>query len=273
MLKSGQNSTLASGAFTFFNLTFHNAVRGVSTGHRNAVLAIVLNIVQTVVMIGAFFFLMDMLGLRGSAVRGDFLLYIMSGIFVFITHIKSVGAVAGAGSATASMLKHLTMNQPIAVCSAALSALYNQTISVAAILLVYHLVWKPVEFHDPVGAVAMFILAWLSGCCVGLVLLGLSPWFPQLTGILKMIYTRANMFASGKMFLANTLPAHMLVMFDWNPLFHIIDQGRGFIFVNYNPMKSALMYPIWVSLVLAVIGIIGISYTAKHVSLSWDAAR
>ena len=81
------------------------------------------------------------------------------------------------------------------------------------------------------------------------------------------------MFASGKMFVANTLPAHMVAMFDWNPLFHIIDQGRGYIFVNYNPLKSSLMYPFWVSVVILAIGIMGVFYTSRHASLSWDAAR
>ena len=67
--------------------------------------------------------------------------------------------------------------------------------------------------------------------------------------------------------------APIMSFFDWNPLFHIIDQGRGYIFVNYSPMKSTLMYPFWVSLALIALGIIGVFYTSKHASLSWDAAR
>ncbi len=35
------------------------------------------------------------------------------------------------------------------------------------------------------------------------------------------------MIASGKMFVANMLPTSMLLMLDWNPLFHCIDQARG----------------------------------------------
>ena len=30
----------------------------------------------------------------------------------------------------------------------------------------------------------------------------------------------------------------MLTIFDWNPLFHTIDQARGFTFINYNPHYS-----------------------------------
>jgi hypothetical protein len=72
----------------------------------------------------------------------------------------------------------------------------------------------------------MFLLAWASGCAIGILLYGLMPWAPSFISLLSTIYQRANMIFSGKMMLGNTLPATMLVMFDWNPLFHIIDQAR-----------------------------------------------
>ena len=63
-----------------------------------------------------------------------------------------------------------------------------------------------------------------------------------------MIYTRANMIVSGKMFVANALPAYILSFFIWNPLYHIIDQSRGFVFINYTPHHSSITYPVWVSI-------------------------
>ena len=81
------------------------------------------------------------------------------------------------------------------------------------------------------------------------------------------------MFASGKMFVANQLPVTLVAIFTWNPLFHIIDQGRGYIFINYNPLKSNLEYPIIVSVILLVIGLLGESQSRKHVSLSWSAGK
>jgi len=273
MFQAERRSTLFDGAFTFLNLTFHNAVRSTRSSNRNAILAILINILQTLVMVGAFYFLFDVLGLRGLAIRGDFLLYVMSGIFVFMTHIKSLNAVMGSEGPTSAMMQHLPMNQPIAVCAAALGAMYIQFVSVVAILLCYHLVWKPIEIAQPFGAAMMLLFAWFTGCATGLVLLGIKPWFPQATGIFAQIYIRVNMFASGKMFVANTLPAHMVAMFSWNPLYHIIDHGRGYLFVNYNPLKSNLTYPIIVSLVITAIGIMLVAKTARHVSLSWAAGR
>ena len=273
MFQAERRSSLLEGAGTLLQLVFHNTVRSIRKTHRDATIAIIYNILQTMIMVGAFFVLLDILGLRGLAIRGDFLLYVMSGIFVFMTHVKSVGAVMGSEGPTSPMMQHRPMNQVIAVCAAALSAFYIQIISMFTILLLYHLVWTPIEIFQPFGAAMMLVLAWFSGCSVGMVLLALKPWFPKATAIFMQVYSRANMFASGKMFVANALPAHMIAMFDWNPLFHIIDQGRGYIFVNYNPMKSSLMYPLWVSLVLLAIGIIAVFYTSRRASLSWDAAR
>ena len=81
------------------------------------------------------------------------------------------------------------------------------------------------------------------------------------------------MFASGKMFVANSLPTYLVAFFAWNPLFHIIDQGRGYMFINYNPLKSSMTYPIVVSIIFLIVGLIGESQTRKHVSLSWTAGR
>jgi ABC-type polysaccharide/polyol phosphate export permease len=88
-----------------------------------------------------------------------------------------------------------------------------------------------------------------------------------------MVYTRANMIASGKMFVANKLPATMIVFFDWNPLFHTIDQARGYAFINYSPHNSSSLYPLYVSLALLMVGLMGEFYTRKHASMSWGARR
>lgn len=271
MFQSSKRQSLTSGALTLLELIFHNSVRAVRKGHRDAVFAIITSILQSIVMIGAFYLFMSMLGMRQLAIRGDFLLYVMSGIFVFMVHIKALGAVAGSEGPTSPMMQHLPMNTTIAIWSSALSALYTQIITVLFILTVYHLVWQPLEIHDPIGAVGMIILAWFSGCCIGTVFLAVKPWAPQSTGMAQMVYLRFNMFASGKMFVANQMTAKMVALFSWNPLFHIIDQGRGYIFVNYTPMKSNLTYPIVVSVIFLVIGLIGESYTRKHASLSWGA--
>ncbi len=267
--------SIARGAYKLMDLTFHNTVRSVRKGHRDALFAILTNILQTLVMVGAFYFFMSFFKKFGAsmAVRGDFLLYVMSGIFVFMVHVKALQAVASSDGPASAIMQHLPMTPTVSLLSAALSSLYTQILSVAVILLGYHLLWTPLEIHQPVGALAMVLLAWFSGIAAGVCFLAVKPWFPQSTATLQQIYVRFNMFASGKMFVANMMPATMTYFFAWNPLFHIIDQGRGFIFINYNPLKTNLEYPITISVILLIVGLIGESQTRKHVSLSWFAAR
>ncbi len=261
------------GAVGVLELIYHNTVRNVRKTHSNALMAIGLNILQTVVFVGAFYIMFSVLGLRGSALRGDFLLYIMTGIFLFMVHTRTVSAIAGAEGPSSAMMKHRPMNTIIAVGAAALGALYVQMLSMILVVYVYHVIWGPITIHNWHGSLGMVLLAWFSGAAIGLCLYALKPWLPNFTSTAATIYQRASMIASGKMFVANSLPGYMIAWFDWNPLFHAIDQARGFTFVNYFPHNSNLVYPVVVSLVLLMIGLMGEFYTRRHASMSWDAGR
>ena len=258
-------------ALGMLELIFHATVRNIRKSHGNAVLGLLLNIFQTVLLVAIFYVMFELLGMRGSAIRGDFLLYVMSGIFMFMTHIKALGAVAGAEGPTSTMMKHAPMNTVVSITSAALAALYTQFLSAAVVLYVYHAVFQPITIHDPVGTMGMFLLSWGTGAAIGIIFLALKPWAPDAVGIATQVYQRANMIASGKMFVANIMPGYLLAMFDWNPLFHTIDQARGFIFLNYHPHYSSVSYPVYVMLALIVIGLIIEHYTRKYASVSWGA--
>ena len=273
MFQVRTQKTSVSGLIAMGEVVFHSVVRSVRSKHNNALIALGLNLLQAVLFVAAFYIMFAVLGMRGSAIRGDFLLYVLSGIFLFLTHTKTVSAVAGAEGPSSPMMQHAPMNTMVAILSAALGSLYIQVLSLLIILFVYHVAFTPVHIEQPIGAFGMVLLAWFTGAAVGLVFLVMKPWAPSLVGIFSMIYQRANMIASGKMFLANTLPTFMLAMFDWNPLFHCIDQSRGYVFINYNPHHSTWQYAAWVGLVLVMVGLMGEFYTRRHVSLSWSARR
>ncbi|MEI4195768.1 ABC transporter permease [Roseovarius sp. E0-M6] len=260
-------------AFSILELIYHSIVRDVRKSHGNALMALMMNILQAVVFIGAFYFMFTVLGLRGAALRGDFLLYIMSGIFLFLTHIKTVAAVAGAEGPSSPMMKHAPMNTVISVTASALGSLYMQFLTLVIVLFVYHVAITPFEIDEPFKAMGAFLLAWFTAVGVGVILFAIKPWFPGFVQTFTTIYQRANMIASGKMFVANTLPSYMLAMFDWNPLFHCIDQARGFVFINYFPRNSSIEYPLYLGLILLMIGLLGEFYTRQQASLSWEARR
>ncbi|MGI3209967.1 ABC transporter permease [Roseovarius tibetensis] len=260
-------------ALIILELIYHTTVRNIRQGHGNAVIALVLNILTAVIIVMAFYVMFSLLGLRGAKLRGDFLLFMMSGIFLYLTHIKAVGAVVGSEGPASPMMQHAPMNTIVAICAAALGSLYIQVLSMGVILFVYHAAFTPITIHQPVAAFGMLMLAWFTGIAVGLILLAIKPWFPTFVSIFTTIYQRANMVASGKMFVANSLPAFMYDMFSWNPLFHTIDQARGFVFINYFPHKTSLDYPIYLGICFLVIGLMGEFYTRQFASKSWDARR
>ncbi len=273
MFQANTGTSKARGAFGLLEVIYFSIVRALRQSHRHAVVGMLVNMMQALTLVFAFFIMFELLGIRGSALRGDFLLYIMSGIFVYITHIKAVSAVMNSEGPASPMMQHAPMNTIISISAGAVSSLYIQILSLVIILLVYHIAFTPISIDQPVAAMGMFLLAWFSGVSVGILFLAMKPWSPGFVGICSTIYMRANMIASGKMFVANTLPSSKLALFDWNPLFHIIDQIRGFVFLHYNPHFSDWTYALKVALVLLLVGLMGEFYTRRHVSPSWTAGR
>jgi ABC-type polysaccharide/polyol phosphate export permease len=111
------------------DLIYHNTVRSVRRGHSNALLGLLSNIFQTLIFIGVFYVLARILGMRAMAIRGDYILYLMTGIFTFMINTKTMGAVAGAEGPASPMMQHAPMTTAIAITSAALAALYTQVLS------------------------------------------------------------------------------------------------------------------------------------------------
>lgn len=260
-------------AIRILELIFHSIVRSVRKTHNNAFIAIFLNMLQIAIFVLAFYVMFTVLGLRGTVIRGDFLVYIMSGVFLYMTHTKTVGAVVGSEGPSNPMMLHAPMNTIISISAAAIGALYVQVLSLVAILFIYHVAFSPFVIENWTATFGMLLLAWFTGAALGLVFLALKPWFPAAVGVMTSVYQRANMIASGKMFVANSLPGFMLAMFDWNPLFHCIDQARGFAFINYYPRYTSWQYALWVGIILIMIGLMGEFYTRKHASISWGARR
>jgi ABC-type polysaccharide/polyol phosphate export permease len=265
--------TNLSAALNIFELIFHSAVRNIRKENRNAIVGLLSSILQAVIFVAVFYVLLTLLGMRRSAIRGDFMLYILSGVYLFLTHNKALLAVAGSGSSTNSILNHAPLNTMILIAASALSVLYLQILALLTILFCLHVFINPITIDQPIWAFMTFLMAWGSGVANGLLFLAARPWAPGFVNILKTVYTRANMISSGKMFVANSMPLHLLVYFSWNPLFHTIDQARGFIFINYNPHNSDFWYPIWWIMAIVVIGLMAEFFTRRHASSSWGAGK
>jgi xanthosine utilization system XapX-like protein len=120
----------------------------------------------------------------------------------------------------------------------------------------------------------MYLLAWGSGCAIGLILMALKPWAPDVVTILQLVYVRANMIASGKMFVANTLPGFMLGDVRLEPA---VPHHRPDPRLRLRELRSAL-FELAVSAIrdapgLIMLGMMGEFFTRKRASISWDARR
>ncbi|SNR32377.1 ABC transporter [Paracoccus sediminis] len=272
MFNGRRNRTILQAAGTTVGLIYHQTVYNLRNDHRNAVVGLLLTVLQSAIFLMAFLLIYLIMGVRNSPIRGDFTLYLLSGIFMFMVHVQASGAVAGSHSVTGGLVKHEPLSPAILIVSAALAVLYRQTISCIAILWLYHVLIAPIQVEYWPGCLAMYLLSWFSGACIGLVFLGIRPWSPRVSKLVTTAFQRINMFASGKMFVANVLPNALMPWFVWNPLFHIIDQQRGFLFINYSPLKTDPLYALWFSLAAMMIGLLINFTTRKYESLSWSAA-
>src|SRR5690606_38478790 len=123
-------------------LIYHQTVFNLRRGHRNAIVGLALTVLQSMMMIAAFMVLFLFMGLRSSPVRGDFLIFMMSGIFLYMTHIQAISAVAMSGRQAKTMSLHGPMTSAVAISAGALGVLYRQTLASLVILSAYY-VYQP----------------------------------------------------------------------------------------------------------------------------------
>lgn len=273
MFAPNRARTRLNGFFEITGLIFEGTAREIRKNSRNPILAILSEVMRVLVFVAVFYVMFAVLGNRTAPLRGDFVIFLVSGIFLFFAHTRAVSAVLGAEGPTSAMMQHAPMNSIISIGSSALSVLYSQAMAAGIILLGYHVFTGNVLIDKPVGAVLMFVLAWFSGVAIGMMLMAAKPWFPALISIISKLYRRSNMIASGKMFAANTLPGWMVNVFDWNPLFHAIDQARVYTFLNYSSDVTNIVYPLVLSVVCIMIGFMMEFFTRQHASASWGVSK
>lgn len=267
--KTKRNKTTLSAAVSFIDLLYHTIVRNIRKKSGNATLGFFIAVAQSLVMLAIFAMMYTVLGLRGVAIRGDFVVFLLTGIFLFLTHNRAITSVTGAGGPLSPMMLHAPMSTLLSIAGSALSSLYLQLVAMMLIMFVVHILRGGLEYYHPAGLILPFFLAWTSGIAIGMLFLVAQPFAPKLVPMISMFYRRANLITSGKMLPANYMSAGMVTWFDWNPLFHAIDQSRGAAFVNYFPRNSNIEYPIYFTLVGISIGLMVEFWLRKNMSQSW----
>ena len=88
---------------------YHASVRKVRQKHGNALLSILVTIGQTALFTLAFYIMFAILPIRAAGIRGDFFIYTMSGVFLFMAHIQTVKAISASEKSTSAMMQHAPM--------------------------------------------------------------------------------------------------------------------------------------------------------------------
>ena len=89
MIESRRNRNLLQAFLSLSGLIYHSTVREVrKSSGSNAILGLINEIAASLLMVGMFWVMYTFLGLKGVTIRGDFLMFLMTGIFLFLTHTR-----------------------------------------------------------------------------------------------------------------------------------------------------------------------------------------
>lgn len=243
------------GAAACLSIIYHATVREVRSAHTNAFIAIGSEVVQALVLVLLIMLFLNALHIGQFMVRGNAMLSVLTGVFLFLVHTRAFSRVAAGPGGAGRMVRHRPTAPLLLHLSAALAGLYIQILALLVMLFATHVLFSPVAIDAAPRAGLAFGLAWFSGLGAGVLAASLRPWAPKLVQIAGSFYARSNMFFSGKMVLASGLSATVLQYFLWNPLFHCIDQARGAVFINYTAAATDLRYPFAFGSVCLLLGL------------------
>jgi len=228
----------------------------------------ILKEVTTITLFMVFFYLLAKFMGRNGAIRGDLMMYLLTGVVLLVVHIKAIGSAKSASKATSAIMQHAPMTVILSILAKAFSGLYLQAVAVIIIVAVLWIFGTDLTVQNPSGLVLPVFFTWASGISIGMIFMLLTPVIPAVIGPFAMLYQRAQMITSGKFLPAAYMPAALLPYFDWNPLFHTIDQARIATFVNYNSDITNIGYPIKFTLVAMLLGLMGEFWSRKNLSKS-----
>lgn len=257
------NATLFNGFLNYSFLIWALTVRALREASGGAMLGVMRGILMAAAFCFAFYIFMTFFGLGGLTVRGDMMVFILIGVGFFFMMKFTMIAAMQAMQKSWNLSQHPHLSPVIFVYAESLAVLYNWTIAIMVIYLANGLVKGSFDLQDPIMFFPTFLLCWLIGVGVGMVLgflLFYFSWFMMV----KRILFKLMFFTSGKFTNANLIPGDMLPIFLWNPLFHLIDQMRDAAFVNYTAHHTNMLYPLIVSFLFLVTGHILHDYMLRN---------
>ena len=251
--------------YAFLALVYALVVRDLRSEHKNAALGILLSVAQPLVMGLVFYGFMEVVSGGRGQVRADRLTFVIIGFTLFFVHIRAASSVAGA--LRADMMNHQRLSPFLLICVRAVGSLYKNMLALLIMIALNYLLRGVYEMQDALLFVSVVFWCWLGGAAAGAVFLALNRYLSW-GSVLQTTYIRIMFFTSGKFFVANKIGGELRPFFDWNPLFHLLDQGRSATFLNYTARTTSMDYAIGVSLAVLVVGFLVEHYVRSNYNAS-----
>ncbi|MES2438357.1 MAG: ABC transporter permease [Verrucomicrobiota bacterium] len=101
---------------------------------------------------------------------------------------------------------------------------------------------------------ACYLITWLMGCGLGLILAVASAHYKEVEKIVDVILSPL-MFVSAVMFPISALPTSLQNILLFNPLVHVIELSRKALFPFYYAEGADLFFPFAVAIVVVALGL------------------
>jgi len=252
MFEVNQKKSKLYSAFRFGELLYHGIVREVRKKYRSPIVGLVTEIVQSILYVAFFLLFTKIMGNHRSPIRGNEVVYILTGVFLFMVHIRAISAVMATKGPLNPMNLHTSVNSLLTILSASIATIYTQILAFFVVLFATNVFLERVEIFNPKGFAFAFFASWIAGIAIGNLMLSLSVFLPNLMKVVSQVFQRINMIFSGKFFVPNMIAPNIFWLFTWNPLFHVIDYSRDAAFINYTATRTSISYALWATFTSAL---------------------
>ncbi len=172
-------------------------------------------------------------------------LFILSGLLPFKFFSKLLPQLAQAVAANKSLFayRQVTAIDPI-ITRIIIEAV---TFLVVYTVILFVMAWMGFEVwpDDILALLGISALLLVLGSGIGLIMCSAVAHWEDTGKILAMIMT-PMFFISGIFFCATMIPSQYWYLFDWNPIFHVIELSRDAMFVSYTtPIGSWQYVGLW----------------------------
>jgi capsular polysaccharide transport system permease protein len=191
---------------------------------------------------------------RSSLAGVPVALFMISGIMPFKFFSKLLSQLAGSVQANKALFTY----RQVSILDPLITRLIIEVITYIVVfcIILSVMAWMGfnVEMQDFLAFLMINVLLISLGLGMGILLCVASAYWEDTTKVVSMIMLPMFMI-SGIFFTATMIPQKYLYLFDWNPIFHVIELIRQAMFVSYTSPIGDWQYVAFCALVSNAAGL------------------